>query len=201
MELTLVLSRFQTDAFPLLSVCSQTGFAAPRGALAALVRVECLDRVIETVWKPDVRQGAPCEHTALWRQATRNSPTGVNLILRVLPPSAASVKAADTTAFSELGFRALEDVPVRRHKLLKEMLDELSRRVEPLMKPGSPVERMRACIVRCGAKDGPVDAVVVLAASLRKNVYVLDRHECWDCALIRMSEDSRTIGISIDTKY
>ncbi|KAJ7429699.1 hypothetical protein FB451DRAFT_1327516 [Mycena latifolia] len=35
MDLTLVLSRLQTDAFPLLSVCSPTGFTAPRGALAA----------------------------------------------------------------------------------------------------------------------------------------------------------------------
>jgi hypothetical protein len=174
MELTLVLSRFQTDAFPLLSVCSKTGFAAPRAALAALIRIKCLGRVIETVWKPDVNPGAPCEHTALWRQATRSSPTGFDLIRRVLPPSDASLKAADTTAFNELAFGASKDATARGQKLLREMLDELSRRVGPLTKPGSPLERTRACIVRCGAEDGPVDAVIVLAASLRKNVYVLD---------------------------
>jgi hypothetical protein len=175
MELTLVLSRFQTDAFPLLSVCSQTGFAAPRGALAALIRVECLGRVIETVWKPDVKQGAPCEHTALWRQATRHSPTAADLILRVLPPSDAWLTAADTTAFKELVFAASKEAPARRQKLLREMLDEHSRRLEPLTNAGSPLERTRGCIVRCGAKDGPVDAFIVLAASLKKNVYVLDR--------------------------
>ncbi|KAJ7853762.1 hypothetical protein B0H13DRAFT_2082515 [Mycena leptocephala] len=184
MELTLVLSRFQTDAFPLLSVCSQTGFAAPRGALAALIRVECLGRVIETVWKPDVKQGAPCEHTALWRQATRHSPTAVDLILRVLPPSDAWLTAAHTTAFKELVFAASKEAPARRQKLLREMLDEHSRRLEPLTKAGSPLERTRGCIVRCGAKDGPVDAFI--------NVYVLDRCECWN--------NGRTVGISIDTK-
>ncbi|KAJ7833130.1 hypothetical protein B0H14DRAFT_1169505 [Mycena olivaceomarginata] len=201
MELTFVLSRFQMDAFPLLSVCSKTGFAAPRAALAALIRIKCLGRVLETVWKPDVNSGAPCEHTALWRQATRSSPTGFDLIRRVLPPSDASLKAADTTAFNELAFGASKDATARGQKLLREMLDELSRRVGPFTKPGSPLERTRACIVRCGAEDGPVDAVIVLAASLRKNVYVLDHRECWECALIRMSENGRSVGISIDTKY
>ncbi|KAF7326356.1 hypothetical protein MVEN_02621900 [Mycena venus] len=181
LKLTLVLSRFQTDVFPLLSVCDQAGFAAPHGALAALIRVKCLGRVIETVWKPNVRQG-------------------VDLIQLVLPPSDASLIAEHTTVLEELAFQASDNATVRRHKLLREMLDELSRRVEPLTKSGSPVERTRACIVRCGARDGPVDAVVVLAASLRKSVYVLDRRECWECALTRMSENGRTIGISIDTK-
>ncbi|KAJ7696546.1 hypothetical protein B0H17DRAFT_401426 [Mycena rosella] len=199
-DLTLVLSRFQTDAFPLLSVCSPTGFPAPRGALAALIRVDVLGRVIETVWRPNVKQGAPCEHTALWRQATRRSPTAIELILRVLPPSDASLKRQHATGYAELTFAASEDASARGQKLLRELLDELSRRVGPLTEVGSPLERTRACIVRCGAKDGPVDAVVVLAASLRKNVYVLDRCECWECALIRMSEHGRTVGISIDTK-
>ncbi|KAJ6498335.1 hypothetical protein DFH09DRAFT_1204218 [Mycena vulgaris] len=199
-DLTLVLSRFQTDAFPLLSVCSPTGFAAPRGALAALIRVNFLGRVIETVWKPDVKQGAPCEHTALWRHATRGSPTALELILRVLPPSDASLKRAQATAYSELVFATSEDAAARGQKLLRELMDELSRRVAPLTEVGSPLERTRACIVRCGASEGPIDAVVVLAASLRKNVYVLDRCECWECALIRMSEQGRTVGISIDTK-
>ncbi|KAJ6571849.1 hypothetical protein B0H19DRAFT_1131557 [Mycena capillaripes] len=200
MELTLVLSRFQIDAFPLLSVRSETGFAAPRGALAALIRVKCLGRVIETVWKPDVKQGSPCEHTALWRQQTRSSPTAIDLILRVLPPSDASLKAADTSAFEEVFFAASQDAAARGQKLLMEMLNELSRRVEPLTVVDSPLERTRACIVRCGAKDGPVDAIVVLASSLRKNVYILDRRECWDCALIHMSENGQTVGISMETK-
>ncbi|KAJ7627674.1 hypothetical protein DFH06DRAFT_1227823 [Mycena polygramma] len=126
-ELTLVLSRFQTDAFPLLSVCSQTGFAAPRGALAALIRVKCLGRVIETVWKPDVKQGSPCEHTVLWRKATRHSLTATNLILRVLPPSDGPLKTEDATAFQELVFAASKEAAAHAQKLLRETLDELSR--------------------------------------------------------------------------
>ena len=47
-------------------------------------------------------------------------------------------------------------------------------RLAPLMKSGSALERMRSCIVRCGATEGPVDAIVVLAAALRKKVYVLN---------------------------
>ncbi|KAJ7429894.1 hypothetical protein FB451DRAFT_1326525 [Mycena latifolia] len=197
---TFVLSRLQTDAFPLLSVCSPTGFAAPRGALAALIRVTYLGRVIETVWKPNVKQGAPCEHTALWRRATRAAPTAIELVLRVLPPSDASADRAAAPAHTELAFAASEDAAALSQKFLRELMDELSRRVAPLTAAGSPLERNRACIVRCGATDGAVDAVTVLAASVRKNVYILDRCECWECALIRMSEDGRTVGISIDTK-
>ncbi|KAJ7597737.1 hypothetical protein C8J56DRAFT_920817 [Mycena floridula] len=199
-EVTIVLSHFQTDAFPLLSVCSQTGFSAPHGAVAALIRVEFLGRIIETVWKPNVAQGLPCEHSALWGQPNRCSPTANKLILRVLPPSEASLRAANTTALKEIAFLRSGDVSVHRQQLLKEAMDELSRRVQPLMETGSPLERTRACIVRCGVRDGPVDAMVVLAASLKKNVYVLHRRECWECALIRMSEHGRTVGISIDTK-
>ncbi|KAF7350540.1 hypothetical protein MVEN_01359900 [Mycena venus] len=194
------VSASKPTCFHSLSVCDQAGFAAPHGALAALIRVKCLGRVIETVWKLNVRQGAPCEHTVLWSRATQTSPTGVDLIQLVLPPSDASLMAEHTTVLGELAFQASDNATNRRHKLLREMLDELSRRVEPLTKPGSPVERTRACIVRCGARDGSVDAVVVLAASLRKSVYVLDRRECWECALTRMSENGHTIGISIDTK-
>ncbi|KAF7367400.1 hypothetical protein MSAN_00802600 [Mycena sanguinolenta] len=173
MDITLVLSSFQTDAFPLLSVCSPTGFDAPPSAVAALIRVNFLGRVIETVWKPDVKQGAPCDHTALWGQATRSSPTAIELILRVLPPSDASLKALATVDIERAFVRAKNSSA--GSQLVREMLDELSRRVGPLTQAGSPLERTRACIVRCGAKDGPVDAIVVLAASLKKNVYVLDR--------------------------
>ncbi|KAJ7492008.1 hypothetical protein FB451DRAFT_1216663 [Mycena latifolia] len=172
MDLTLVLSRLQTDAFPLLSVCSPTGFTAPRGALAALICVTYLGRVIETVWKPNVKQGAPCEHTALWRRATRASPTAIELVLQVLPPSDASADRAATPAYTGPAFTVSEDAVALS---LRELMDELSRRVAPLTAVGSPLERTRACIVRCGATDGAVDAVTVLAASARKNVYVLDR--------------------------
>ncbi|KAJ7039899.1 hypothetical protein C8F04DRAFT_1085268 [Mycena alexandri] len=201
MELTVVLSRLPTDGFPLLSVCSETGFAAPRGALAALIRVKCLDRVLETVWRPDIKRGSPCEHTALWRRATRQSLTAIDLIRRVIPASDASLKATDVPTLSYLAFASSDDVAAQCQQRLREMMEALSRRVEPLTVTGSPLERTRAVIVRCGVKDGPIDAVAVLAASVRKNVYIFDRSECWECALIRMSEGSRSVGISIDTKY
>lgn len=62
----------------------------------------------------------------------------------------------------------------RSQAVLRELLEKHARRVEPLTRSGTPLERTRACIVRCGVKDGPVDAFIVLAASLRKKVYVLD---------------------------
>ncbi|KAJ7773483.1 hypothetical protein B0H16DRAFT_1512507 [Mycena metata] len=198
MELTLVLSRLPTDGFPLLSVCSETAFAAPRGSLAALVRVKCLDRVLETVWRPDLKRGSPCEHTASWRRATRQSLTATDLIGRVLPPSDSST---DVPTLTKLAFASSDEVAAQSQQRLREMMEALSRRVEPLTVAGSPLERTRAVIVRCGVKDGPVDAVAVLSASVRKKVYIFDRSECWECALIRMSEDGRSVGISIDTKY
>ncbi|THU95894.1 hypothetical protein K435DRAFT_112089 [Dendrothele bispora CBS 962.96] len=193
---TIVLSNFQSDAFPLVSVCSR-GFSSPRGALAALLRVELLGRVIETIWKPDVKAGSPCEHRDLWGRMTHCSPSAMDLILRVLPPKGS---VADSTLSEELLFAASADAYSKGQDILRERTMELAERVAPLLEAGSPLERNRACIVRCGARDGPVDALIILAASLKKSVYVLDHRECWDCALSRMQEQERTVGIAIDIK-
>lgn len=175
--ITLVLSNWQSDAFPLLSVSSSTA-NTPRGALAALIRVECFGRVVETVWKPDVKQGSPCEHKSLWGHSTRCSPTAINLLQQVLPPNSYDIDAGysgdNSTLFQESDFFISKDISSQRQGILRELIEEQMRRVGPLMKVGSPLERTRVCIVRCGVRDGPVDALVVLAASLKKKVYVLD---------------------------
>ncbi|KAK7438592.1 hypothetical protein VKT23_017927 [Stygiomarasmius scandens] len=190
---TIVLSNFKSDTFPLLSVSSKD-FSAPRGALAALLRVELLERVIETIWKPNVKTGSPCEHRDFWGKMTHCSPSAIDVILCVLPPKG---KTTDSSLAEELLHAVSDD---EHRERLREKTAELARRVAPLLEVGSPLERDRACIVRCGVRDGPVDALIVLAASLKKSVYVLDHRECWDCALSRMQEQGRTIGIVIDIK-
>ncbi|KIK58203.1 hypothetical protein GYMLUDRAFT_45415 [Collybiopsis luxurians FD-317 M1] len=219
MALTFVLSNFQNDVFPLLSVLSarsETGFSAPRGALAALVRVEYLGRTVETFWRPDVKQGSPCEHKELWGRSTRCSFTADELYRRVRPPNpyidlvpptgagddGESISASAAAGMKELEFGASHDAAAfRRQKALREMMDEHARRLASLTKIGAPLERTRVCMVRCGAKDGPVDAAVVLAASVKKKVYVLNYKECWDCAFARMVEQGRSVGVAVGTKH
>lgn len=96
---TIVLSNWKSDAFPLLSVSSSSSLSTdiPRGALAALIRVQWFGRTIETVWKPDVKRGSPCEHKDLWARSTRCSPTAINLLKQVLPDT-----SDDSTGYSDI---------------------------------------------------------------------------------------------------
>ncbi len=179
MSVTFVLSNLQTDGFPLFSVASpftDTKFSAPRGALAALIRVEVLGRVIETFWRPDVRQGLPCEHKSAWGCSSRCSPTAIELIQSVLAPvRCTTLPQPGSSLARELAFTGSNDIALGRQQVIREVMEEQARRLAPLLKNGSPLERTRASIVRCGGNTGPVDAMVVLATALRKRVYVLDR--------------------------
>ncbi|KAF5387542.1 hypothetical protein D9757_006541 [Collybiopsis confluens] len=213
MVLTLVLSNWKTDVFPLLSVLSTTSnpdTIAPRGALAALIKVDYFGRTVESFWKPDVGQGIPCEHADMRGRATRCSLKASDLFRRILPTASSFGEGRDEDGIStsaraglnELEFGASGDAASsRQQNMVRKMMDEHARKLEPLTKVGAPLERTRVCIVRCGMKDGPVDAVVVLAASVKKKVYVLNYKECWECAIARMAVQGRSIGVAIDVKH
>ncbi|KAJ4466256.1 hypothetical protein J3R30DRAFT_3719535 [Lentinula aciculospora] len=202
--ITFVLSNWQTDAFPLLSVSSSsddTGFSAPRGARAALIQVEFYGRLVETVWKPDVQQGIPCEHKDLWGCSTRCSTTAVDLFRQILPPTSTPLyydnddsDLGSSPLFRELRFSASKDAPSIRQKIIRDMFEEHARRVEPLTKAGSPLERMRTCMIRCGSSNGLVDAVVVLAASVKKKVYVLN-HRLGNVGSVRLRVCKNEVGV------
>lgn len=121
LKTTIILSDIQSDPF-LLHSRSPPEYAA----LAALIRVEVYGRSVESIWRPDVTMGSPCEHEHLWNHMTYCSPTAFDLIR--------------------------QDPPGR-----------------------SILGRYQSCIVRCGANDGQVHAMVILAASLKKKVYILHR--------------------------
>ncbi|KAF9061844.1 hypothetical protein BDP27DRAFT_313596 [Rhodocollybia butyracea] len=178
-EMTIVLSNLHTDAFPLLSVSSPE-YPAPKGALAALIRVKIWGRIIETIWKPSVEIGSPCEHTSLWHCMTHCSPTAFDLIQQVPISSLESDdNTLDSSLAKELNFLMLasdEQLTCEQH-LLKNKLERLARLGDSLTKAGSPLERNRVCMVRCGINDGPVDSMIVLATLARKKVYVL-HHRC-----------------------
>ncbi|PBK64091.1 hypothetical protein ARMSODRAFT_1023496 [Armillaria solidipes] len=189
------LSNFKSDGFPLLSVLDK-GSTAPRGAVAAFIQVRVGGRIIETAYRPVVKCGSPCEHRERWERMTHCALTSYEILERVLPPSNDELSTSANADIFELERSAAG----QEAYVLRRRMQVISDRLVKLAEAGAPLERNRACIVRCGARDGPIDPVVVLAASLKKKVYVIHRSECWDCAVSRMQEFECTVGLAEDIK-
>lgn len=168
-QLTIMLSNLKGHGFPLLSV-ADSAFPSPRGALAALIRATCLGRTIETARKPGIRLGSRCDHDQKYRFMTHCSPTAKHVLLQV-EPSADNFIAPESRTWSELF--AMETSETECRNVLRNLMQEHQRRTAQLQRRGAFFERHRICIVRCGFHDGPVDAIVVLAASMGKQVYII----------------------------
>ncbi|KAK0443865.1 hypothetical protein EV421DRAFT_1735585 [Armillaria borealis] len=164
------LSNFKSDGFPLLSVLDK-GSTAPRGAVAAFIQVRVRGRIIETAYRPVVKCGSPCEHRERWGRMTHCALTSYEILERVLPPSDDELS---TSANADI-FELERSASGQEAYVLRRRMQVISDRLVKLSEAGAPLERNRACIVRCGARDGPIDPVVVLAASLKKKVYVIHR--------------------------
>ena len=170
---SIVASNLKSDGFPLLSVLDP-GFPSTRGALAALVRVTLCDgRVVESAWKPAVALGAECEHRAAHGRMACCAPTAADLLRAVARPDDALAAALERNRWDWDFLAETEAADKRCRAALRARREEWQRRTARLRGRGCPLERHRACIVRCEADDGPAEPIVVLAASLGKKVYVI----------------------------
>ncbi|KAK0205941.1 hypothetical protein DFS33DRAFT_544920 [Desarmillaria ectypa] len=194
-HMSIFLSNLKSDGFPLLSVLDK-GSTTPRGAVAVFIQVRVAGRVVETAYRPVVRCGRACEHREQWGRMTHCARTSYEVLERVLPPSddELSTSADSNILESEISAAGQEAY------ILRKRMQVISDRLVKLSEAGALLERNRACIIRCGARDGPIDPIIVLAASLKKKIYVIHRSECWDCAVSMMQEFDCTVGLAEDVK-
>ncbi|KAK0220581.1 hypothetical protein IW262DRAFT_1036301 [Armillaria fumosa] len=172
------------------------GSTTPRGAVAAFIQVHVRGRIVETAHRPVAKCGSACEHRGRWGCMTHCALTSYEILERVLPPGDDELSTRTTAEI----FASERSLVGQEAYILRRRMQIISDRLVKLIGAGSPLERNRACIVRCGARDGPIDPVIVLAASLKKRVYVIHRSECWDCAVSRMQEFECTVGLAQDIK-
>ncbi|KAK0490102.1 hypothetical protein EDD18DRAFT_1358738 [Armillaria luteobubalina] len=164
------LSNFKGDGFPLLSVLDK-GSTTPRGAVAAFIQVHVRGRIVETAHRPVVKCGSTCEHRERWGCMTHCAFTSYEILERVRPPGDGELSTRITAEI----FASERSLVGQEAYILRRRMQVISDRLVKLVEAGSPLERNRACIIRCGARDGPIDPVIVLAASLKKKVYVIHR--------------------------
>ncbi|KAF9071478.1 hypothetical protein BDP27DRAFT_1322205 [Rhodocollybia butyracea] len=200
-RIEIVLSDLESDGFPFLSLPQDR----TPDVVAALLRVQCLGRTVESVWKPKVRIGHPCDHTQNHQVMMCCSPTAIEVIKLVEPSEKCDISSS-VASTEELRTRLGPQTTRKTFEpewkdALKRRMEEYSSRTAQLVQRSDLLEPNNICIVRCGPVEGPVNAMIILATSLRKHVYMIHRNECWDCALLRMDELQCTLGIALYTKY
>ncbi|KIK68267.1 hypothetical protein GYMLUDRAFT_35648 [Collybiopsis luxurians FD-317 M1] len=203
-KVEIVLSELESDGYPLLSEAIRKD-AGSSGDVAALLRVQSLGRSLESVWRPKVRMGRSCDHKHNHQIMLFCSPTA-HEVLNLMESSekcriSASVPSTHNHRILHGPITTRKAYEAEWQDALNRRMNEYATRTAPVTKRDGILETNRVCIVRCGVNEGPVNAMVVLSASLRKQVYVIHRSECWDCALLRMDETECTVGLALYTKY
>ncbi|KZS97289.1 hypothetical protein SISNIDRAFT_249223 [Sistotremastrum niveocremeum HHB9708] len=176
-NMTVELSRFEHDGFPLFSLW--TGDKEK-------------SRSFETWWRPYVSIGQKCDHSDLYGQGIRCSMTCRDTLCQLKGPSPPFSERLEVLR------SRLDDEPRLQKDLAQLLLNELDARTGRLKERGGPFERNRAMMVRCNDED-PILPLVLLGASCGRRFYLLHHQECWDCACLRMQEDFCTVGIALGT--
>lgn len=200
-ELVIVhLSRGSNHGFPLFCGYHNDGSLrfCPRDTetyekYAAQISTFFCNRIVRTWWKPYVEVGRPCPHSTAHNVMTRCSLTSKQVLLQVKP-------CADPLSSRWLETESVHDVQAEAEQTGATFYQYLKETTARLTERDGPFERGRLCIVRCGDEDGPVDPLIILAASLGMKGYVFHFRECWNCACLRMRAQGCTLGIAVGSK-
>ena len=194
------LSRGSNHGFPFLSDCrsDEKPCFSPRGDMeydrfGVQISTSFCNRLFRTWWKPQVEVGRPCSHHDVHCRMTRCSLTSNQVLMQVRPSvDPLSSCWTETEAVTNRQSEA-EEIGTVFFRHLRETTTLLTER-------HGPFESGRLSIVRCGDTDGPVDPLIILAASLGLKSYVIHSQECWNCACVRMRGRRCTLGIATRTK-
>ena len=194
------LSEDSTHGFPILANSDShdsPGYSTRNttyGGYGAQISTSFSNRIIRTWWKPQVEVGRPCPHASAYGRMTRCSLTSKQVLLQIRPSAIDPLTARWAGVRSGFGQQAegIETLTIffQHQKDVTALLTERQ----------GPFERGRLCIVRCGNEEGPVDPLIILAASLGLKTYILHFRECWNCACSRMVERRCALGVVTATK-
>ncbi|PCH40333.1 hypothetical protein WOLCODRAFT_150373 [Wolfiporia cocos MD-104 SS10] len=155
--------------------------------------VACVSgRLIQSWWQPRVIAGRACQHAGRHRQLDRCSFSCADILLQVRYPDPDFLRRTAWFRSTPVRKRSMEGVP----EYFEALVSEHKRRTTRLTERHGLFEAQRMTFVRCHDVDESViDAVVVLAGSLGKRVYIVHAKECADCAIDAMRDNGCTVGI------